>query len=218
LPLAKRASQGNGWAFVIPVNKELEKPRVLDRFRRRGQDRLRAIDLYGAIVAQARQPAFFEALRVQDTPEGRTSLLILFLFPVLERLQKGDARSRRTARFLTETFVTDIDDCLREMGVGDLAVPRKVKRAAQALGERCLAYRRAAASAEPEAALARELASTVPGLDAEEGPAARALAVMIVERLAAFSAAPAEALAARDLTFSVPSDPVANPPAFAHRS
>ncbi len=34
---------------------------------------------------------------------------------------------RKTARALSEIFVTDIDDCLREMGVGDLSVPKKVK-------------------------------------------------------------------------------------------
>lgn len=164
---------------------------------------MRAIDLYGAIVAQARQPVFFGAGRVEDTPEGRTGLLILLLFPALERLRTGDAPARRTARFLAETFVTDIDDCLREMGVGDLSVPRKVKRAAQALGERCRAYRAAVESASPEETLARELAATVPGL--AEGPsAARALAAMIVERLAALAAVPPETLAAADLVYTAP--------------
>ncbi len=68
------------------------------------------------------------------------------------------------ARYLSETFVTDVDDTLREMGVGDMAVPKKVKRAAQALGERCLAYHRAAQAADPAAALSAELATSVPGL------------------------------------------------------
>lgn len=91
-------------------------------------------------------------------------MIILLMFPLVERLQGGDGRDRRIARLLSETFITDIDDCLREMGVGDLSVPKKVKRAAQALGERCLAYRRAAAGPEPARALAAELAATVPGL------------------------------------------------------
>jgi cytochrome b pre-mRNA-processing protein 3 len=164
---------------------------------------LRAIELYGAIVAQARQPAFFTGLRVEDTPEGRTGLLILLLFPLIERLQKGDAAAKRMARLLAETFVTDIDDCLREMGVGDLSVPKKVKRAAQALGERCLAYRRAAIGAGPAEALAAEIAATVPGLEAH-GPEARALSVMILGRLAALEEVPAEALGPRDLTFTPP--------------
>ena len=71
--------------------------------------------------------------------------------------------------------MTDIDDSLREMGVGDMSVPKKVKRAAQALGERGLAYRSAAQSADPRTAVAAELAVSVPGLAGDE-PRARALA------------------------------------------
>jgi cytochrome b pre-mRNA-processing protein 3 len=138
---------------------------VLSWFRSRAEDRRTAIDLYGAIVAQARRAEFFARHGVEDTPEGRTSMIIVLAFPVLDRLQAGDGKARRVARLLAEAFVTDIDDCLREMGVGDLSVPKKVKRAAQALGERCLAYRAAIRGADPLAALARELASTVPGLE-----------------------------------------------------
>jgi cytochrome b pre-mRNA-processing protein 3 len=138
---------------------------VLSWFRSRAQDRRTAIDFYGASVAQARRPAYFAEQGVRDTPEGRTAMIILLMFPLLERLQAGDAGDRRLARLLAETFITDVDDSLREMGVGDLSVPKKVKRAAQAMGERCLAYRNAAAAAEPVAALAREIAATVPGLE-----------------------------------------------------
>ncbi len=120
-------------------------------------------------------------------------MIILLMFPLLERLQSGDDGERRLARLLAETFVTDIDDSLREMGVGDLSVPKKVKRAAQALGERCLAYRRGAAASEPVSALAREIGGTVPGLD-HHPEGAEALARMTLASLAALRAAPAESL------------------------
>lgn len=139
---------------------------MLAWLRRKAQDRQRAVDLYGVVVAEARRPVFFTSFGVQDTPEGRAGLLILLLFPVLERLQAGSPGAQRFARFLTETYVTDMDDCLREMGVGDMAVPKKVKRAAQALGERCRAYAEAAAGTEPVPALVAELATTIPGLEA----------------------------------------------------
>lgn len=138
---------------------------MLAWLRQNAQDRLRAVDLYGAVVAEARRPAFFTDHGVLDTPEGRAGLVILLLFPVLEQLQSGSPRAKRFARYVTEAYVSDIDDCLREMGVGDMAVPKKVKRAAWALGERCHAYAAAAARPEPAAALAVELAATVPGLD-----------------------------------------------------
>lgn len=164
-------------------------------FRSRAQDRRTAIDFYGAIVAQARRPAYFGDHGVLDTPEGRTAMIILLMFPVLDRLQAGDARARRVARMLVETFVTDVDDSLREMGVGDLSVPKKVKRAAQALGERCLAYRSAAEKPEPVQALAREIAATVPGLDAHPA-GAEALARVALKSLADIRAAPAGQLLA----------------------
>lgn len=144
-------------------------------------------------MARARRPAFFARHGVQDTPEGRTAVIILLLFPLLERLQGGSLRGRRVARLVCETFITDIDDCLREMGVGDLAVPKKVKRAAQALGERCLAYRRAAAAAEPVAALAREVAATVPGLESRPDDA-EALAGLMLRFADDLRAVPAETL------------------------
>lgn len=169
---------------------------MLSWMKSRAQDRRTAIDFYGAIVAQARRPVFFADHGVLDTPEGRTAMIILLMFPLLDRLQAGDARDRRLARLLTETFVTDVDDSLREMGVGDLSVPKKVKRAAQALGERCLAYRSAAAAgAEPVKALAREVVATVPGLDAKPS-GAEALARVTLEAVAGLRNVPTERLLA----------------------
>lgn len=173
---------------------------MLSWFRNRAQDRRTAIDFYGAIVTHARQPAFFARHGVQDTPEGRTALIILLMFPLLERLQGGTPAEREIARLVCETFITDIDDSLREMGVGDLSVPRKVKRAAQALGERCLAYRRAAAAPEPVPALARELAATVPGLEGRPEDA-EALSRLALSILAGLRAVPTGSLLGEPLTF-----------------
>jgi cytochrome b pre-mRNA-processing protein 3 len=64
---------------------------VLSWFRSRAQDRRTAVDLYGAIVTQARRPEFFDRDGVLDTPEGRTAMIILLMFPVLERLSRGGA-------------------------------------------------------------------------------------------------------------------------------
>jgi len=181
---------------------------VLSWFRSRAEDRRRAIDFYGAIVARARTPAFFARHGVLDTPEGRTALIILLMFPVLERLQAGGKRERRFARFLSEAFVTDIDDCLREMGVGDISVPKKVKRAAQALGQRCVAYGRAAEAASPAAALAEELATTVPGLEANPA-GADALARLTLEFKAGLAARSPASLMSGGLDFPDPASAAA---------
>jgi cytochrome b pre-mRNA-processing protein 3 len=172
--------------------------RVLSWFRRKAEESRTAKDLYGASVTQARQPAFFALQGVSDTPEGRAGMIMVHLFLVLDRLSGLGAPGESLARVLTETFVTDMDDCLREMGVGDLAVPKRVKRAAAELHARCLAYRRA--MKDGDGTLAGELAATLPGLD--RAPE-RALLLARYMRLAhaALDAVPSAGMLAGRVTF-----------------
>jgi cytochrome b pre-mRNA-processing protein 3 len=103
--------------------------------------------LYGSIVAQARARGLYARWGVPDTAEGRFEMLALHLVVVLDRLRHAGEPGQRLARALTETFASDVDDNLREMTVGDLAVPRHVKRAVGALHERYRGYRAALAAA-----------------------------------------------------------------------
>lgn len=116
--------------------------------------RRKAVDLYGMVVAAARQPAFYGSGRVSDTPEGRFELIAMHLFLLAERLTREKPAGEELARSLIEAFVLDMDDCMREMGVGDLTVPKRVKRAAAVFYERSGAYRNALAS-QPELASER---------------------------------------------------------------
>lgn len=131
---------------------------MLDWFTSRSRYRRKAEELYGAVVAAARQPALFLSGGISDTPEGRFEAVALFLFLAVDRLQREGADGERMGQRLIEVFVTDMDDSLREMGVGDLSVPKKVQRAANAFYERALAYRAGLKSAggnELAAALTR---------------------------------------------------------------
>ena len=54
-----------------------------------------ATELYGRLVAQARRPAFYAALGVPDTPEGRLELIMLHMVLMLRRLgREGEAAHR----------------------------------------------------------------------------------------------------------------------------
>ena len=174
---------------------------MLSWFRRKAERSRTAKDLYGASVTQARQPAFFAANGVSDTPEGRAGMIMIHLFLVLDRLSRVGAEGEPLARALTETFVTDMDDCLREMGVGDLSVPRKVKRAAAELRARCLAYRHALEAGD--GALIAEVSATLPGLDHAPERAA-GIAAYMRRAQAALGALPAVELLAGRATFPVP--------------
>ena len=90
--------------------------------------------IYGMIVTQAREPLFYRDLGVPDTVNGRFDLLVLHLWMVLGRL-KSLPGGTELSQALFDRFCNDMDDNLREMGVGDLTVPKRM----QAFGEAPLA-------------------------------------------------------------------------------
>lgn len=120
-----------------------------------------ANNLYGAVVAFARSPLFYEQIGVADTPEGRYEILVLHLFLVMEKLRCLGVKGQRLSQELIDKFVIDIDDNFREMGVGDLSVPRKVKKAAGAFYDRAEVYR-AALNGQPQDVLIAALQGFMP--------------------------------------------------------
>lgn len=117
------------------------------RFRPNSRDR-NIHDLYGAIVAQARSPAFYRDYGVPDTVQGRFDLIVLHLVLLIDRLGQDEGGGRRIGQRLFDVFCRDLDDNLREMGVGDLAVPKRMRRFGEAFYGRQAAYLAAFAAAE----------------------------------------------------------------------
>jgi len=86
--------------------------------------------VYGAIVEQARKPAFYGAVGVPDTATGRFSMVALHGFLAMDRLGR-EPEARNFSQDLFDLMFADMDRNLREMGVGDLSVGKKVKNLAQ---------------------------------------------------------------------------------------
>ena len=162
----------------------------------------RAADtLYCAVVAQARLPAHYGAGGVADTVDGRFDLIVLHLWLLSRRLRGEGEAGAALAQALLDTTFDDMDRSLREMGVGDLGVGRKVKAMAQAWRGRSEAYERAIGEDDAQAlalALGRNLLNGGDGcrLAAYVGDAERALAAQPGARLLAgevvFPAPPGE--------------------------
>jgi cytochrome b pre-mRNA-processing protein 3 len=114
--------------------------------------------LYRAIVTAARQPHFYAEWGVPDTVDGRFDMIVVHLFLVLDRL-RHDPGAATATQALTDAFYTDMDRSLREMGVGDLSVGKKVRKMAEACQGRLEAYGKATAAGEKElaSAVARNL-------------------------------------------------------------
>jgi len=115
----------------------------LARLRRRlRQDEARrgaVHDLYLALVAQARQPALYTDLGVPDSRDGRLELVYLHAILVMRRLRTEGRPGQEVAQDLFDLLFRDLDRHLREWGVGDLSVGKKVKVLAQSFFGRATA-------------------------------------------------------------------------------
>jgi cytochrome b pre-mRNA-processing protein 3 len=155
--------------------------------------------LYGAIVAQARLPVFYQVLGVPDTLEGRFLVLSLHLFAVHRRLKTDGAPARELAQDLADRFTADMDIVLRELGVGDLGVPRKVRKIAAAHAGLLQELERAFASGDE--AVAAALASALPREQRESGASSLRLAHYVRHCLEALGTQSVAVLAAGAVKF-----------------
>ncbi len=104
-------------------------------------DRLdRVHDLYTAIVTQARQAQFYQNLGVPDSLDGRFDLIVLHLHLVARKLLASGDQGKEIEQGLLTLFFADMDRSLREMGVGDLSVGKKIRNMAEAYYGRASAY------------------------------------------------------------------------------
>jgi cytochrome b pre-mRNA-processing protein 3 len=139
--------------------------------------------IYGMIVAQARKPQFYQDLGVPDTVSGRFDMMVLHLWMVLWQLkQVGD--NAHLAQALFDRFCSDMDHNLRELGTGDLAVPRRMREFGEAFYGRSAAYD--LAITQGEGPLAHALCRNI--LNGRDSDKARRLAAYVEQGLAALAA------------------------------
>ncbi len=104
--------------------------------------------VYEAIVAQARQQEFYADLGVPDTVSGRFDMIALHAFLVIERLNQSGETGKAYSQSLFDEMFQDMDRSLRELGVGDLSVGKRIRKMAEIFYGRAAAYREALANAD----------------------------------------------------------------------
>lgn len=120
-----------------------------------------ARELYAAAMAQSRRPVFYADLAVPDTFDGRFELISLHAGLMVRSLAGKGGDNRKLAQALFDEMFLNLELVCREIGVGDLAVPRHIKRMMTALKGRALTYAEAQKNQALPEALARNLYGTV---------------------------------------------------------
>jgi cytochrome b pre-mRNA-processing protein 3 len=146
----------------------------LDRLRQWRSGASNSEKLYGAIVAQARLPIFYRSLGVPDTLEGRFTLLSLHLFAILHRLKAEGSEAAGIVQGLVDRFSQDMETVLRELGVSDIRIPKKMRGLAASSLSLLQAYENALARGQ--SALAETIEAALPDGTANAELSSRALA------------------------------------------
>ncbi|MBZ9673346.1 ubiquinol-cytochrome C chaperone family protein [Mesorhizobium sp. ES1-3] len=155
--------------------------------------------LYAQIVAAARQTVFYSHWNVPDTPLGRFEMLSLHMFLVQHRMRGEDGVAQEIAQVLIDEFFLDVDHSLRELGIGDVGVPKRMKKLAKMFYGRTAAYDDALERNDHDgltAALARNVRP-----DADAWPEASRLAGYVASASRQLSAQPTESIAAGTVAF-----------------
>lgn len=159
-----------------------------------------AAALHERVVAAARRPALFRGLGAPDTLPGRFELVVLHAVLVLRRLRREGSEGQEIGQALFDETFRTFDANLREMGVGDLTVPKRMKAMARAFYDGAKAYDAALDGGEAQA-LRSALARTVfAGAPADEAATAR-LADHVLAAEASLAAQPLDDMLARGPAF-----------------
>lgn len=150
--------------------------------QRRPRDRDRMLPLYHSVVATGRLPLWYREGQVPDTVDGRFDMIAAVTALVLVRLEAEEGEAAKQASVhLTELFIDDMDESLRQIGIGDYVVGKHVGRMVGALGGRLAAFREASTGGDFLGPVRRNIFHEAP-------PSEDALA-LVADRLRSFDAA-----------------------------
>ncbi len=155
--------------------------------------------VYETIVAAARQKRFYAQFQVPDIALGRYEMVSLHVFLALHRMRGDNQALKDLAQRVTDEFFKDVDHSLRELGIGDQSVPKRIKKLARMFYGRVNAYSLALDANDAEA-LAEALTRNIRP-DLETWPSARHLSaymLLVRDHLAAIGD---EALIAGEISF-----------------
>ncbi|AOF89127.1 ubiquinol-cytochrome C chaperone family protein [Sinorhizobium sp. RAC02] len=158
---------------------------------------------YATLTTAARRPYLYEVLDVPDTVMGRFEMLSAILILYFRRTRKSDTSGQEIAQEIVDAFFEDVDHSIRELGVGDVGVPKRMKKFAGMFYGRLESYAAALDSADREA-LAAALRRNIYPEGGEAAPTMDGLAGYIFAAEAALIAANEDDIRIGALTIAEP--------------
>jgi len=134
---------------------------VFNQLLAKSPARVAAERLYAAAATQARAPALYTGMGAPDTVEGRFELLTLHMILLIDRLKDEPPPAAAIRQILFDVYIGNLDGALREMGVGDLAVGKRMRKLGEAFYGRARACEAAFNALPDPGPLEQALARTV---------------------------------------------------------
>jgi cytochrome b pre-mRNA-processing protein 3 len=172
---------------------------LLDRLFRPRAAQSAGRTLYARAVEQSRTPGLYADLGAPDTAEGRFEIYSLHVVLLLDRLRTHGEAAKDVSQALFDAYLKDLDHALRELGVGDLSVGRKMRKLGEAFYGRGKSYEAAFAALPDEGPLQALIVRTVYA-EADAAPAPRLVAYVLAQRVA-LAGQPLEAVAAGEVAW-----------------
>lgn len=122
---------------------------ILQWLKNRRARKETAEGLYQAALMQSREASFYADYGVADTMDGRFDLLCLHVFLIVDRLEQFGPQGAKLAQAVFDRMFVNVSQTLREIGVGDLGVPKHMGRMMKAFNGRVHAYHDAIVSGQP---------------------------------------------------------------------
>jgi cytochrome b pre-mRNA-processing protein 3 len=113
---------------AFQANHEVERKYMIFNLFRKNTATEPVLAVYSAIVAQSRQPVFYADWLVPDTVTGRFDMISLHMALLFRRLRGETGSQKDFSQAVFDLFFQDMDRSLREMGVGDLGVPKRIQK------------------------------------------------------------------------------------------
>lgn len=156
---------------------------------------------YEAITAAARSPVFYEEMDAPDTVIGRFEMITIHLVLYLRRTSASGPAVQGLAQEVLEAFFEDVDHSIRELGIGDTGVPKRMKKFARMFYGRANSYGQALEAADQNA-LAEALSRNIHPDAGAAAPSMQALAEWMMRTAAELQRAGEETLASGQLEFT----------------